>query len=152
MPSYRDRIGQRFGRLVITAIERRCNYLGNYEYFAVCQCDCGGARTSRIDNVLRGVTSSCGCIYLEPGKRPKPRLNVKSGEQFGHWTVVGPVTLRPQQSNPSTQYSVAPCRCVCGTEREVSVSNLLSGMSQSCGCTRKASLVRVRASRRKTKK
>lgn len=52
-----------------------------------------------------------------------------TGQTFGTWHVV-----------KYSRYSYQPlwwCRCVCGTEREVSGAGLRSGKSLNCGCQRK---------------
>ena len=50
---------------------------------------------------------------------PKP---VPAGSRFGRWTAL------------ETSIGTVPCRCDCGTEKRVNVSNLRGGKSQSCGC------------------
>lgn len=50
------------------------------------------------------------------------------GERFGHWTVSDPPIF------DGRRYQLAPCRCDCGTEANVQISDLRRGKSQSCGC------------------
>ncbi len=52
------------------------------------------------------------------------------GQRFGRWHIIG-VAPKHGKSN------YVLCRCACGTEKEVCLSNLLSGKSKSCGCFRK---------------
>lgn len=52
-------------------------------------------------------------------------------QQFGAWRVL---------ARPS--HFVALCRCDCGTERLVSIRNLIDGRSKSCGCLRGSKVVR----------
>lgn len=55
------------------------------------------------------------------------RIQISPGDKFSAWTVVaGPV----KSDSGHTQYR---CRCVCGTERVVYLSNLRA-CSKSCGC------------------
>lgn len=54
-------------------------------------------------------------------------------ETFGHWTVLGPA--EPMRRASGTIKRLL-CRCSCGAERAVSVPNLKSGKSRSCGCNR----------------
>lgn len=51
--------------------------------------------------------------------------NIKTavGSCFGEWTVTS-----------RTRESYVMCKCRCGTEREVHISNLTSGKTKSCGC------------------
>lgn len=51
------------------------------------------------------------------------------GSRFGKWTVVS-----------RTRDSHVMCKCDCGTDREIHVSNLTSGRTESCGCNRKISV------------
>lgn len=48
-------------------------------------------------------------------------------QTFGIWSVLEPIKRAAQRVR---------CRCQCGTERYVLVSNMLSGQSKSCGCRR----------------
>lgn len=54
-------------------------------------------------------------------------MNDLVGARFGRWTVIG--VAEPRKSKKHYL-----CRCDCGTEREVYISSLKSGASQSCGC------------------
>lgn len=51
--------GQRFGML--TAIKRVGNDRFNQSRY-LCKCDCGGTAIVHRNNLVRGLTSSCGCI------------------------------------------------------------------------------------------
>jgi hypothetical protein len=51
---------------------------------------------------------------------------VEPGAVFGKWTVIG--------KNPHSRHGKVLCRCACGREKKVFVSNLLSGLSTSCCC------------------
>ncbi len=63
---FRDRTGDRYGRLVVTGlsarIERRPN--GCYKRFWNCLCDCGNEVEVCADN-FSGHTQSCGCFKAE---------------------------------------------------------------------------------------
>lgn len=62
----------------------------------------------------------------ESGATGGRRKAVERGMVFGKWTVIG--------ENPHKRRGKVLCRCVCGSEREVYVENLLTGRSQSCKC------------------
>lgn len=53
------------------------------------------------------------------------------GERFGRYTLLKLVSLRP---------NVWLCRCDCGIEKPVGVSNLISGTTRSCGCLQREKL------------
>lgn len=55
-------------------------------------------------------------------------MSIAHGSRFGRW-----ITL---DSHPRATGKVL-CRCDCGTERSVNVRNLMSGISQSCGCLKR---------------
>lgn len=54
--------------------------------------------------------------------------------KFGRWTVIAGATRKPRSSGGHVTYVLA--RCKCGTKRNVSLPNLVSGKSKSCGCFR----------------
>ncbi len=56
-------------------------------------------------------------------------------ERYGHWQVLY------QSDTNSRKYH---CRCDCGTEREVSISQLANGKTKSCGCVNKRNLIGTR--------
>lgn len=56
------------------------------------------------------------------------------GDTFGRWTVTGSSYMR------DAGHRVTPCRCSCGTEREVLTATLRSGKSVSCGCWKREDL------------
>jgi hypothetical protein len=55
-------------------------------------------------------------------------IAVSTGQRFGYWTVVGPLSPGPGQRARWL------CRCVCGIEREVLAQTLRKRESASCGC------------------
>jgi hypothetical protein len=102
--------GQRFGRWTVLEDQERAH--GKAE----CRCDCGIVRAVTAHTLTRGNSRSCGC---DAGKKAKDHRD----ERFGSWTVIG-----------QYQAGRVQCRCDCGTERLVSMGNLASGASTSCGC------------------
>lgn len=57
-----------------------------------------------------------------------PRIINIVGQRFGAWTVVG----APFRNN--NKQTTWPCRCDCGTERDVVGQALRRGKTSSCGC------------------
>ncbi len=57
------------------------------------------------------------------------KINNLSNKTFGRWNVLSYAGRLPAQ-----RISLWNCRCVCGTERVVRSTGLLSGRSASCGC------------------
>ena len=56
-------------------------------------------------------------------------------KQFGRWRVLAEGTPRFDKNGQKIRYYI--CKCECGTAREVRMSTLRRGASQSCGCLRK---------------
>ncbi|MBR1454666.1 MAG: hypothetical protein IJ593_08520 [Lachnospiraceae bacterium] len=97
--------GQRFGKLVAE------KFVGDGKW--LCKCDCGNEIEVLTNRLITGVKTSCGHSAGYD----------MLGEKYGDWTVIGV---------GQTRDSVI-CRCSCGVEREVSIYNLKSGASKSCG-------------------
>ena len=64
-------------------------------------------------------------------------VNDLTGKVFERWTVIR------RSGSDSRSRAVWLCKCTCGGRRYVSGSNLLSGISKSCGCL-KSELTRSR--------
>lgn len=79
----------------------------------LCKCSCGTEKEVLSDHLLSGATKSCGC------KKIKDLTNKKFGR------------LRPIKWIEGSKWI---CQCDCGNIVTVSVSNLQSGSTKSCGC------------------
>lgn len=60
--SFKDKMGQRFGKLVPIGIEARSK---NREIIWRCLCDCGNLRTVIGSRLVSGRVQSCGCLQKE---------------------------------------------------------------------------------------
>lgn len=69
------RIGQRYGRLVITGFEHKISGK-NKKTFAKCNCDCGGSVMAQYSSLVYGQTKSCGCLAEEFIKKAKDGRSV----------------------------------------------------------------------------
>lgn len=58
------------------------------------------------------------------------KLNINPGDQYGHWTVVEEVNKNNKR--------YWQCKCICGNEKVVIQSALVSGKSKSCGCKKES--------------
>jgi hypothetical protein len=54
-------------------------------------------------------------------------LRTPAGTVFSRWTVI-------ETPYRDGRYTMAACRCACGTERLVNLQNVAAGLSRSCGC------------------
>ena len=70
-PPLYDWVGKRFGRLTVTAYDGKRN---GYHYWK-CLCDCGNETVVVQTSLLRGHTSSCGCL----GRSLKDRRTLVDG-------------------------------------------------------------------------
>lgn len=104
MPSFVDLTGRKFDRL--TVILRMPSVRGKTLWN--CECSCGGAKITRADALLDGMTRSCGCLHAEwatskHGPREKPSILERFEDRYipepnsGCWLWFSNV-------NPSTGY------------------------------------------------
>ena len=115
----KDITGQKFNMLTAISIAYT---KGRFQYW-ICKCDCGNETIVQKYALLRGGVKSCGCL------RHKSAGNVKNytGHKFGMLTAIERL---PNYKNSSTYYK---CKCDCGNECYVSISNLRTGHVTTCG-------------------
>lgn len=71
-----DRVGHRYGRLVVLAREGTRGTAATW----LCQCDCGSQKVVAATCLRAGYTSSCGCSRRTgPGSRPSYTSSVPPG-------------------------------------------------------------------------
>lgn len=113
-------IGARFGRL--TALLA----LGGPGSKYICICDCGETKAISAYNMLKGDSSSCGCLAKG---RPRNRNTTDlSGKKIGKLSVVD---MAPHVIGLGRMWN---CVCDCGSNKVVRGHHLLSGIVTSCGC------------------
>lgn len=107
------------------------NANGVKHHMVCCECKCGVVKDYYLANLKNGKTQSCGCI-----KKSGSLIN----RQFDHLKVVGEAEPRIGYSNGKpVKHKMVHCVCDCGNELDVSVNNLVTGKTRSCGCLRKGS-------------
>ena len=64
------------------------------------------------------------------------RANITFGEAYGstYWTPL--YEAEPYVDSKGNRFRVLHCKCKCGTEKDVLMSNVTQGKSVSCGCHR----------------
>lgn len=109
-----DLTGRQFGKWKVVSFSHKST---NDVYYWNCICECGTERKVSSKLLKRGLSKSCGCEKLG--------TNLKlAGTKIGKWTILKNIdTLRWL------------CRCDCGVEKIVYYSNIMRGLSYSCGCT-----------------
>lgn len=65
MPSLKNRIGIRYGRLIVLKFAHTKWTGYHWSTFWKCQCDCGKEIIIKGDNLQNGGTKSCGCLQQE---------------------------------------------------------------------------------------
>lgn len=125
-----DLTGQKFGKL--TVIERDFGHPQTgktKKAYWFCQCSCENHTIISVSttNLRSGNTKSCGCLK----HKQSPLLDDIKGQKFGHLTAI-----EKDNSKKATKHTYWFCQCDCGRENliSVSVSNLKTGNTRSCGC------------------
>ena len=121
--NFKDLTGQRFGRLIVLEID---NQTSNKKLSWKCQCDCGNIVSVIGENLTLGATHSCGCLRKELAHE-NGKKDI-SNQRFGKL-----IALYPTIQNQYGTY-LWKCQCDCGTLKEISINDLTSGNTSSCGC------------------
>ena len=112
-------IGKRFGNLTVL---KRTEHISRGTRTFLFRCDCGNLTYVPPNKLTSGNTKSCGCR----------RTRDISGKRFGSHVAVEPTG----EVHPINRTRLWRCICDCGRTAQVSVSNLTSGGTRSCGCLR----------------
>lgn len=125
MGSLRDLTGQKFGRLTVL---HRDESKPKGKVYWVCQCECGNIKSVMSQNLIKGMTKSCGCLHKE--QLSKIRFDDISGQQFG-FLIPLHITGEKDQFGGYIWH----CRCTnCGGFKDVPATLLKQGKTKSCGC------------------
>lgn len=120
-------IGKKFEKLTVISLDRKDN--NNKKYY-LCKCDCGNEKIIRSDSFVTGKTKSCGCLSKEFNKSQKgQKVKDITGQIYGRLTAL----YRLDKTNKYYN-SFWICKCECGNEVEVRLSQLTAGKTKSCGC------------------
>lgn len=125
-----DVSGVRFGSLVVV---RRGKPGRGRQITWICRCDCGRDRVVLGGELRRGKVTSCGCMRSKNCKsREALRRKNAVGMTFGLLRCVAVSSFRKVRSE--LRYE---CLCEgCGRIVSIRATNLLAGLSTSCGCAR----------------
>jgi|GEM_PF-2972322 len=133
--------GQRFGSW--TVLENLGKYADkgkSLQYRCRAICDCGTTEKVLTYNLLNESTKSCGCQSVKrlQEHHASKRLSYKD-RRFGNLTVIGEDRIKKVMEDGLHQRYERRllCQCDCGNQTSVTVSNLNSGSTISCGCSRK---------------
>lgn len=95
----------------------------------ICQCDCGNIVNATSLNLFSGNTKSCGCFAKE--LQHQKAINSVVGKRFERL-----VAMREADDSELNAIRIL-CQCDCGNQKSVSIGDLRSGMTRSCGCLKK---------------
>ena len=123
-------IGEKYSKLTIIEEIEPVIYNGIIRRRIKVQCDCGKIFDVDLSALRTKNTKSCGCASLN-GNRQHINKNY-NGVKFSYLTVIGEVEGRRKPSGSIVR--VMECKCDCGKVKTISLGDLKSGRTQSCGC------------------
>lgn len=123
--SIKDRVGQRFGKLVVIKLIKKEMY-GNTLW--ECLCDCGSKIRVKSKNLSKRSRKSCGC-----SSHHTPIKNI-SGKRFGLLVAIKPTNNITEEGS-----AIWECICDCGKISYPSNKYLQRGEVRSCGCLKTVS-------------
>lgn len=114
-----DLTGKTFGWWTVLHLTKNTNK-SRHAYW-LCRCTCGAEVAVSGPSLRNGASTKCRtCSY-----RLHPQRRDVVGKRYGKWTVLADAGYINR-----TRYAL--CICECGTERRVTVPNLISGRSVQC--------------------
>lgn len=132
-----DLTGKKFNRL--TAL-LPTDLRFDHSVMWLCKCDCGNEFLLSSKLLQNGHTKSCGCLKREMAGQNwiGDSYHGGAGKEFIDETgnVYGKLTVLCRDNNNSYGQAKWKCQCECGTITTVSGSQLRSGGTRSCGCTK----------------
>lgn len=112
-------VGNEFGDLVVESFA----YVKDDKNYWNCRCGCGNVTCVTTDKLVNGNTKSCGCKRIKYG-REHNRFRDITGQTFGNLTAIEHVDGKWL------------FQCNCGNKKIISLNDVVSGRTQSCGCLR----------------
>lgn len=125
MAEKRDFRGLKFNKLlVIGDAPSKRTPCGDLERRVMVKCECGNEKDVAWKSVKRGKIKSCGCLTPE-------KIDIEKDNKYGFWTVLEEAEPYIGKDGKSRKVKV---QCICGEEKELILSSLRQGSSNSCGC------------------
>lgn len=119
--------GKRYGKLIVISQTENREF-GSVKW--LCKCDCGNYCEVAGDALRQGQTQSCGCLIKERSR--EANLKNIAGQKFGKLTVLE-IDERTSAEKGRVFWK---CQCDCGKITSIYSSNLINGITKSCGCIR----------------
>ena len=129
--------GQVYGRLKL--IKKDPNNKDKW----ICECKCGNTLSAYTSNILRGLTTSCGCKRKETAAKHARELNQERSEHYINkhlGNTYGQLKILCIDEEKTKKYNrnYVLCKCNCGCNNVVSIrlDCILTGNTTSCGTTK----------------
>ena len=85
-PTFIDLTGKRFGRLIALRYVGLSNHQGHQRKARwECRCDCGNKKIVVSQNLRKGHTRSCGCLFIEMLKA-RAKHNARHTPEYDSWS------------------------------------------------------------------
>jgi len=123
-PRRKDRVGQRFGKLVVLSFSYSDK---RGQPYWLCKCDCGNEKIINGSNLQQKHTTTCGC----------PEEKDYTGKRFGRLLITAKSSKADNCGHIYWDYL-----CDCGNTGVARGADLRSKDSQSCGCYGRELLIR----------
>ncbi len=124
----KDLTGLRYGKL--TVIENAGSDKNGHARW-LCKCDCGNKKVVTGTNLIRGLTTSCGCEHRRKVREIKHYRDI-TGERFG---LLVAKSIAGIDRNGDARWN---CICDCGNITVAKYRHLICGEIKSCGCWKNA--------------
>lgn len=122
------KVGDRFGKLVVTKIIPRHDKIGK-QVGCLCE-ECGGYKIFRPEHLIERKTLTCGCDKTE--RVNENNIQKYIGKKYNHLTIIGSVP-REIKNGKKKEFKVE-CLCDCGNKCIEIFTSVRSGKIKSCGC------------------
>ena len=123
--------GDKYGRLtIIGEVEPYMPPCGKTQRKVLVKCSCGIMCTTVLTRLRQGRTKSCGCWRYDAVK-----LKAPVGKRYGRLTVIKETEFHTTPSG--TKKRRVLCKCVCGTQKTLTLKDVKCGYVKSCGCYNK---------------
>lgn len=123
---YSDCIGKTFGDLTILSYSEPIKENG-YRRTCLCKCVCGKEKEFLLQNVLQGISSSCGNGH--PRKNNRKDYSDILNKTFGELTILS----YTEPSKDNFYHRLCNCKCSCGKEVSKRLDWVLEGRTTTCG-------------------
>jgi hypothetical protein len=135
-----DLSGQRFEMLVVI---KRDHSIVRKDAVWLCKCDCGKETYASSHDLRYGRKKSCGCS--RNALTSKAKLKDVTGMRVGRLVAIKRIGFNKYNQ------SVWECKCDCGNYTNVSIGQITSGGTLSCGCLHKETFNRITHNESKTR-